>query len=194
MFWYTHQGIIVPADAVVEGKACGPRVLFRKTAKGLTDRDGRRWSVDPVSGRAYRMEGKDMLCAVGVTPVEGFTHKARVFTGRPGIDVQWTRAVEFTPGKPSFRDNRGDVWRVSRQNGTGSRWNPMIQQFEHLAQAVETFPEFEIIEVQAGEHVPPPVKVKDLGQVVEDLEDYNNGTLREKVGWIEAGKGVGPCE
>ncbi len=194
MFWYTHQGVVVPAEQTVAGRVCGPRVLFRKTAKGMTDRYGRRWSVDPVSGRAYRKEGAGMLCAVGVSPVEGFTHKARVFTGRPGIDVQWTRVVEFTPAKPKFTDHRGDVWRVARQNGTGSRWNASIRQYEHLAQAVERHTEGEEIVVWAGEHVAPPVKIADLPVMEDDEEEYNNGTLREKGGWISAGNGGVPCE
>lgn len=176
MFWFTHFGVVVPADAEIEGKACGPRVLFRKTERGLTDRDGRRWAVDPASGRAYRREGEGWLCAVGLTEVEGFTHRGEVVTGRPGAPGDRVRSVLFRPEKPKFTDAAGDLWRATRLGGPPCRWNYETQTYEHFSRVVSLVAEGDIIEVDAGRHVPfvPPVRKSE----VDDGEPYNNGTLR----------------
>lgn len=173
MFWYTHHGVVFPAEQKVEGTVRGARVLFRATAKGLTDRNGRRWVVDTESGRAYRRDGGKYFCVVGLEAVAGWTHRAEVFTGLPGCEVEVLRTVFIRPDKPSFKDSRGDVWRVSRQNGNGCRFNSETQRHEHLGRAVEMYAEGHEIAVKAGPHVEfvPPVREKDLD------EAYNNGTL-----------------
>lgn len=192
MFWYTHEAVLLPGGPVVSGLVTGPRVLFRKTAKGLTDREGRRWRMDPSERRAYRSEGKGYVVAVGLVPVEGWTHKGIVREGLPGGPGARLRNVWFTPQKGKFLDSQGVFWRVARQGGSPCQWNSSAGRYEHLAEVVLMKPEGEQIEVDAGDHIEFP-----LGKKTEDLEDYNNGTLRDRfimgVDFSSPGEGRGPC-
>lgn len=96
--------------------------------------------------------------------------------GLPGAPGASHGDVWFTPRKGRFWDSRGAIWTVARQGGSPCHWNHTAGRYEHLSEVVPVNPEGEQIEVDAGEHIEFELPTKEP----EDLEDYNNGTLREK--------------